>query len=87
MDLLPTFAVIKDIVAYNVDEFYFVCEVLDTVCFAQHFHAYEVAYKTPKEITICTQSSLPDYSVLGLYKLTSNSTIYVPLKYHIMEQL
>ena len=83
---IPTFAVITDILVQKVDEFYFVCNVLETACFVPHYHSYEVSHKAPAEIVICKQSSLIDHNVLGLYKVRE-SLSFVSLKYHLIEHL
>lgn len=84
-DLMPVFGVVKEIVNIN-SCFYLVCNLLHTVCFVHHIHAYEV-----QELSIVKPikvNSLYDHHPLGLYKSPlDNSIMVVPLKYHIIENL
>ena len=36
MDLVPTFGIIHDIIVFNTDEFFLVCQRLSTVLFVHH---------------------------------------------------
>ena len=81
-ELLPMFGIIRYIlVHYN--HFYLACNVLHTVCFNSHFHAYEVSNNT--DYTLCTHSDLVDPYVLSVYTLSTLSTCSIPMKYHIIE--
>ena len=82
--LLPLFGKIRDILVHR-NHFYFACNVLHTVCFNSHFHAYEVS--NSKEYTLCTHSDLVDPYVLSVYTLSSFSTCFIPMKYHIIENI
>ena len=84
-DLLPLFGIITDIVVHHADHVYFVCNVLHTECFNSHFHAYEVS-KT-KDYDFCTHSDLIDHHVLSLYSLSSYTTCFIPMKYHLEENI
>lgn len=83
--LLPLFGIIADILCRCADHYYFVCNVLRTECFSSHFHAYKVS-KT-KEYVLCTHSDLVDHHVLGLYSLSSYATCFIPMKYHLVENI
>ena len=41
-ELIPLFGIVRDIFVYH-NQFYFGCNVLHTICFNSHFHAYEVS--------------------------------------------
>ena len=79
MELLPTVGLILDNVVCDVDNYFIVCEVLITVCFHNHYHAYEVSHDTAPSFFCLKQSQLADHSVLGLYNNL------VSLKYHVVE--
>lgn len=81
--LMPQFGTIMNIVMLNVDDYYFVCELLCTVNFSEHFHAYEVTRNSVIHLVICKQSELVDHHVLGMYSVAAKHL--VSLKYHLME--
>jgi hypothetical protein len=84
--LLPEFGIIRDILVIDTNDYYFVCEVMETIQLVSHYHAFEVATDVShSNVNICKQSTLVDHTVLGLY--TVNSTNFVSLKYHIVENL
>ena len=83
-NLLPLFGVIKDIL-FHCDEYYFGCCMLDTQCYNAHFHAYEVT--STSEYILCTQSDLADHYVLSYYNLSTSSSQYIPVKYHLNEHI
>ena len=83
-ELIPLFGIVRDIFVYH-NQFYFGCNVLHTVCFNSHFHAYEVS--SSKEYTLCTHSELVDPYVLSIYTVSSFSTRFIPMKYHIVENI
>ena len=86
MDTVPTFGVVCDIFVFNTNMYHLLCEVLFTVCFSHHFHAYEVSKQVPADIICCEQSDLHDHTVLQLYTIASQPhSLFVPLKYEIME--
>lgn len=37
MDTYPTFGLILDVLIYDVDDYVFVCEELESECFVEHF--------------------------------------------------
>lgn len=82
-NLLPLFGVLIDIFFHNA-EYYFVCSVLHTECYNAHFHAYEVS-NAPVEYTVCTHSDLIDHHVLSRYNLSTSSSQFIPMKYHLIE--
>ena len=81
--LMPQFGIITDILMLNIDDYYFSCELLCTVSFNEHFHAYEVTRSSLVNLVICKQSELIDYHVLGMYAVAAKHS--VSLKYHLME--
>ena len=44
MDLLSEFGVISDIIVFNTNEFYLVCDVLFTHLFEHYIHSYLVSH-------------------------------------------
>ena len=80
--MMPIFGIIKDIVVHCAD-YFFVCNMLHTECFSSHFHAYEVS-KT-NDYILCTHSDLADHHVLDLYHLSSYTTGFIPVKYHLFK--
>ena len=85
-NLLPLFGIIIDILCIN-NHFYFVCCTLHTECFSSHFHAYEVSKHSSTNIIFCSHSDLIDHNVLGLYTLQTSPNYFVPVKYHLIENL
>ena len=79
---LPTFGVITDLVSSGA-KYYLVCEVMFTICFSYHFHAYEVQNADDPEYVVCQQTELFDHYVLSKYTVAGND--FVPLKYHLIE--
>ena len=79
---LPTFGVIVDIVSSDA-RYYLVCEVMFTILFNHHFHAYKVSKGHEPEYVVCCQTKLVDYYVLSKYTISGKT--FVPLKYHIIE--
>ena len=87
-ELLPTFGVIKDMIVFDVDRYYFVCEVLSTECFVNHFHSFEVTKQNPTKYSICKQPDFVDHHILHAYSVTSYPhSLFVPLKYHLIENI
>ena len=43
-DFLPIFGFVTDIIVLDVENYYLVCEVLETVCFNSNYHSYEVCH-------------------------------------------
>ena len=84
--LSPVFGIIVDIIVRNSDQYYFVCDTVHTV-FSSHFHAYEVVKNSVAEFVICSHSALVDHTVLTLYTLPSHSSYFIPMKYHIVENI
>ena len=85
--LSPVFGIIVDIIVRNSDQYYFVCDTVHTECFSSHFHAYEVVKNSVAEFVICSHSALVDHTVLALYTLPSHSSYFIPMKYHIVENI
>ena len=83
MDLVPTFGIIHDIIVFNTDEFFLVCQRLSTVLFVHHLHSYLVTHED--DFCIMNQADLYDHTTLSIYEM-SNS-FYVPLKYQLVENI
>lgn len=79
---LPTFGIISDLVSSGA-KYYLVCEVMFTICFNHHFHAYEVCKIDEPEYVVCEQKELSDHYVLSKY--TVSGKYFVPLKYHLID--
>lgn len=76
------FGLIKDVIVLDVDDYFLVCEALETECFNSHFHAYEVSHYCPPSFDFVKQDSLADHSMLGLYKKAGK--FFVVLKYLVV---
>ena len=81
--LTPVFGLIDNIIVYDVDRFFYVCNVMETVCFSEHFHCFEVEKSSDMEVI--EYDRIYDYTPLYLY--TVNNTLYIPLKYHLKENV
>ena len=85
MNLVPNFGLIHDILVFDVDTYYIVCEELVTLCFQSHFHSYEVMHKESMTFSISKTSSLIDHNVIGLYNRSGSN--FVTLKYYLVEKI
>ena len=85
MNLYPTFGRIHDLIVFNVNNYYIVCEELITEAFNNHYHAYEVALPNPRSYIICKPSDLVDHTVLGIYH--RSTSLLISLKYHLVEHV
>ena len=83
MNLLPTFGIIKEILVFDVENYYIVCELLETINFAHHYHAFEVVYKDTPSFDVSKASKYIEHAVLWMHK--QQSRFYVALKYYIVE--
>ena len=86
-DLLPKFGVIKDVIMDSSFHFYFIVEVLHTICCMSHHHAHEVIEHSPPTYQLIKPSDLVDHSVLGLYTIPNSHSYFVSLKYYLKEQI
>lgn len=84
MDLLPIFGLKKYIIVFKVNEYFLVCELLQTICFDAHFHSYEVTHVHFCDTILCKPKEVADHTVLGLYRKHS---LFVTLKYNILENV
>ena len=75
------FGLISDIIVFSVDDYYIVCEELNTDCFNSHLHAYEVSHDKEPSFVFVKQCDLADHSVLGLYKKENIS--FIVCKYRV----
>lgn len=58
---------------------------LQTICYNEHFHAYEVA--TLPAVDIFVQSDLVDHHILSLYQpFNDHTTFMLPLKYYVLDE-
>ena len=83
MNLSPLFGLIQNIIVHDVNNYYYVCQHLDTVCFCEHFHSYEV--KSTCDIVIIKHNDLYDHTPLHIYHV--NDCSYVSLKYYLIDLL
>ena len=81
VDFLPIFGLITDIIIIDVNNSFFVGEVLHTECFNSHYHAYKVSRDPLPKFSFLKQSHLADHAPLGLYRKS-----YVVLKYYVAEK-
>ena len=83
---IPIFGKVLGIVMKSEKHAVFATETLQTVCYADHFHAYQVATCLTKTYTCTTQSDLVDHHVLSIYQPhNSPSTFLIPLKYYVLD--
>jgi len=83
--LTPVFGLIMQVVMMGKVPI-FVCKKYVTDCYSYHFHAFEV--KESSEIIAVSHEDLTDYNVLSMYKLhIDRDTIFISVKYHILENL
>lgn len=78
-----SFGLIVDVVVFDVDNYFLVCEILNTDCFNAHLHAFEVSHSVPHAYSFVKQTNLADHSVLGLYKKGGN--MFIVLKYLVVK--
>ena len=86
VDLVPTFGIIIDIIALDVDDYWLICEVTSTICFNSHYHSYEVCKDVPPHYVVCQLKNLADNYVLSAYELgTHSDTLFIPMKYYVID--
>lgn len=85
MDLMPSFGFITEILVFNVDEYYLVTEFLHTKSFSNHYHAYEVTHHDTPMYDVSRVNGFMEHTVLGIHK--EQSSLYIPMKYHIVENI
>ena len=84
-DDLPMFGEITHVIVTNVNQYYLISDILHTVCFDPHFHAYEVEHNAVPTHHIIQPSSLIDHHPLGIYTCKNpQPTLFVSLKYHVI---
>ena len=87
-DLMPQFGKIKDIVVVDTEECFFVISVYETEFFNSHYHAYEVSSYDQTSYLLIRPNNLIDHHVLHLYNVLSHQHVsFIPLKYHIIENI
>lgn len=83
VDHVPVFGIITDILAVNVNDYYIVCEVVDTDCFNSHFHSYEISQNADPHYIVCR---VKDHYTLSMYQLISLSdSSFISMKYHLID--
>ena len=82
---MPVFGVIIDVLVFEVDNYYIVYEELETECFSHHYHTYEVSHHQIPHFGISHPSDFTDNCLLGIYR--KQSSMFIPLKYHIVEEI
>lgn len=86
--VLPHFVKIIDIIVSSENpDCYFVCEDYHTLQFNNHYHSYEVVKISPQEVFALKQDSLADHHALAGYQLLSTESLFICMKYHILEDL
>ena len=80
----PVFGRVAHFIATSSQEYYFVLNLLDTVGFSEHFHAFKVSFGG-SQIDVCVQADLADHHPLVENK-TFDSTMsetFIRMKYHV----
>ena len=83
-ELIPGFTKIVDIVMINPTLSYFVCSEYETLYFSHHYHAYAV-HEYSSNVQVIQYSDFMDHNVFTTYNI--NDTLYIPMKYHIIENI
>jgi hypothetical protein len=65
-ELVPQLGILRDIVVFDTDVFYF---VLETIFFSHHYHAFQVQEQNCTPFHILKQRDLYDHTVLAAYTL------------------
>lgn len=82
---MPLFGQITHIIVHNINKYLLITDILLTVGFVSHYHAYEVEHNQTPTRHIIEPSDLTDYHTLGLYTCNNpQPTLYVTLKYHVI---
>jgi hypothetical protein len=68
---LPQFGQVQDILVVENLQVYLVVEVLNTCCFSDHHHSYEVIKISNPEIAIFMPSELKDFQALHMRQVRS----------------
>lgn len=65
----------------------FVGDLLETVAYNDHFHAYQINIVPQPSFRVFSQADLKDHHVLSLYQpFHSPSTFMLPLKYYVLDE-
>ena len=85
----PVFVKVVDILFLpNKIEPVFVGQTLETTCYNQHYHAYQVSFSAAHtcSVVVFSQTHLADYHVLSLYQPYDSADIFLlPLKYYVLD--
>ena len=76
----PLFGKIVDIIVSTIQETLFVLQIYNTLCFNEHYHAYEVAASS--SVVVYFVNQLCDYHPLHLTKARNMLNYCVTPKYH-----
>ena len=81
-NLLPVFAIARKIILVGGDpsKLMFIVEVIDTVCFSEHYHAYEVQM-SEKGYEIYSQDEFVTYLPMNITSPVNGIGLYVNVKY------
>ena len=83
-DDLPLFGEIKFIVAAEVTQYYLITDILNTVSFVPHYHAYEVEHNNSPTYHVIQPSNLIDHHPLVSTHATVHSQHFISLKYRVV---
>ena len=81
-NLLPAFAIARKIILVGGDpsKLMFIVEVMDSVCFSEHYHAYEVQM-SKKGYEIYSQDESVTYLPMNITSPLNGIGLYVNVKY------
>lgn len=83
VNLVPTFGLIKEVIVFETDVYYLVCEILFTEYFCHHYHSYKVCKHFPPVYDIHQPGNLSDHITLSMYTL--QDSFYIPLKHQLTD--
>ena len=83
---IPIFGKVSAIVIKSPKEALLIAELLQTVCFVEHFCSYQVSVHPSKSFVCCAKSDLVDHHVLSIYQPHNSATTYlIPMKYYVLD--
>ena len=66
MELNPLFGIVHELIVFDVNGYYIMCEKLVTKCFNPQYHSHQVTHSSPKSFAIYKPSDLVDHNVVTL---------------------